>query len=223
MFTKNPSKIDSMLGWSYAAWVPGSRYPDWRVKPPVTWNADGTPNLNWPPDWDLSYSNTYLQTAGTDGLPLGDLNWFPAAKATYLANRTQYIAALQDSMANAKHVYIPGNPASALITPTTSVDEYDDSIIPSEFSLEQNYPNPFNPTTNIVFNLPKLADVKLTVYTLLGQRVAVLVDNEKRAAGKHTVQWDGRDKAGNLVPSGVYIYKIEIGDFNQARKMLFMK
>lgn len=222
-FTKNPSKIDSMLAWSYAAWVPGNRYPDWRITPPITWNTDGTPNLNWPPALDLTYSNTTLQKAGTDGLPLGDLNWWPSAKATYLANRAQYIAALQDSMANAKSVYIPGNPASALITPTTSVEDNYDSIIPSAFSLEQNYPNPFNPTTNIVFSLPKLAEVKLTIYTLLGQRVAVLVDNEKRAAGKHTVQWDGRDKTGNLVPSGVYIYKIESGDFSQARKMLLMK
>ncbi|MCI0615024.1 T9SS type A sorting domain-containing protein, partial [bacterium] len=95
--------------------------------------------------------------------------------------------------------------------------------IPIEFSLEQNYPNPFNPTTNIVFNLPKLADVKLTVYTVLGQRIAVLIDNEKRAAGKHTVQWDGRDKAGNLVSSGVYLVRLEAGQFTAMRKIVLMK
>lgn len=224
MFANNESQIDSMLGWCLANWVPAvTHYPDWRVTSPVTWNSDGTPNFNWPPTWDLTYSNTYLQTAGTDGLPLGDLNWYPSAKADYLANRDQYIAALRDSMTNATDVYIPGDSASALITQTTSVEEYYDSIIPSEFSLEQNYPNPFNPTTNIVFNLTKLADVKLTVYTLLGQRIAILVDNEKRAAGRHTVQWDGRDDAGNFISSGVYIYKIEVGNIAQTKKMVLMK
>ena len=222
-FTNNPSKIDSMLAWSYAAWVPGSRYPDWRITPPVTWNTDGTPNLNWPPDWDLTYSNTYLQSAGTDGLPLGDLNWWPDAKATYLANRDQYIAALRDSMVNATSVYIPGDSLSALITPETVSVEDNGGAIPVAFSLEQNYPNPFNPSTNIVFKLAKSADVKLTIYNLLGQRVAVLLDNKTQIAGKHSVQWDGRDEAGNLVSSGLYIYKIEAGDFTQARKMLLMK
>lgn len=224
MFTINPSQVDSMLGWCLANWLPAvTHYPDWRVTPPVTWNQDGTPNLNWPPAWDLTYSNTYLQTAGTDGLPLGDLNWYPAAKAIYLANRDQYIAALRDSMTNATDVYIPGDSESAKITPTMVSVEDNDGAIPIEFSLEQNYPNPFNPTTNIVFNLPKLADVKLTVYTVLGQRIAVLIDNEKRAAGKHTVQWDGRDKAGNLVSSGVYLVRLEAGQFTAMRKIVLMK
>lgn len=223
MFTNNPSQIDSMLGWSFAAWVPNSPFPDWRVTPPVTWNTDGTPNLNWPPDWDLSYSNDVLLTGGTDGLPLGDLNWFPDDKATYLANRDQFIAALQDSMANATDVYIPGDSASAIITPDATSVEENNGAIPSAFSLDQNYPNPFNPTTNIVFRLPSSADVKLTIYNLLGQRVAVILDNKTQSAGKHTVQWDGRDEAGKRVSSGVYIYRIEARDFTQSRKMLLMK
>jgi hypothetical protein len=223
MFTNNPSKIDSMLLWSYAAWVPGSRYPDWRAEHPITYNSDGSLNKNWPPAWDLAYSNSYLQTAGTDGLPLGDLNWWPDAKATYLANRDQYIAALRDSIANATSVYIPGDSLSAFITPETVSVEDNDGAVPVAFRLEQNYPNPFNPTTNIVYELRRSADVKLTIYNLLGQRVAVLLDKKTQIAGKHSVQWDGRDEAGNLVSSGLYIYKIEAGDFTQARKMLLMK
>lgn len=105
----------------------------------------------------------------------------------------------------------------------TSVEESFESILPSDFSLEQNYPNPFNPTTNIVYNLTQVSDVKLTVYSLLGQRVSVLIDSEMKPAGKHTVKWDGRDDSGKLVPSGVYIYKIEVGDIAQTKKMLLMK
>lgn len=227
-FISDPSQVDSMLQWSYAAWVPvavdpSAHYADWRTTPPITWNSDGTPNKNWPATWDLTYSNSYLQTAGTDGLPLGDLNWWPNAKSTYLANRDGYIAALQDSMANATSVYIPGDSASAIITPEAVSVRDNDAGIPSGFSLEQNYPNPFNPSTNIVFNLAKSSDVKLTIYNLLGQRVAVLLDEKAQTAGKYVVDWNGRDAVGNLVSSGVYIYKIEAGDFVQARKMIFMK
>lgn len=197
---------------------------DWRVPSPVTWDAGtGLPVLNWPPAFDLSYTNPNLLTAGTDGLPLGDLNWFPEAKADYLANRDQYIAALRDSITNAKAVYVPGSPTPFLPGRITSVEESFESILPSDFSLEQNYPNPFNPTTNIVYNLTQVSDVKLTVYSLLGQRVSVLINSEMKPAGKHTVKWDGRDDSGKLVPSGVYIYKIEVGDIAQTKKMLLMK
>ena len=217
MFTNNPSKIDSMLGWSYAAWVSGSRYPDWRITPPVTWNADGTPKLNWPPAMDLSYSNTYLQTAGTDGLPLGDLNWFPSAKATYMANRDQYVAALQDSMANAKDVYIPGNSESALITPSMVGVEKENIMTAAKFELDQNYPNPFNPTTNICFTVPLNGKVKLVVYNLMGQVVATLVD-EYRLAGSHSVKFDATD-----LPSGMYIYKLKSGDTVMSKKLMLLK
>ena len=74
------------------------------------------PVLSWPPPFNLTYTNDTLLTAGTDGLPLGDLNWFPDKKAIYDANRAQYIAALRDSMLNAKYLYVPGDSASALIT-----------------------------------------------------------------------------------------------------------
>ena len=173
----------------------------------------------WPPSFDLSYTNDQLLTAGTDGLPLGDLNWFPEAKESYMANRDQHVAALRDSVENAVAVYVPGS-ATPLITPSTgtSVDDLDET--PNGFKLQQNYPNPFNPTTTISFNLPKAVDVKLTVYNLLGQRVAVLINNEIRTAGEHSVQWNGSDASGNVVSSGVYVYRLETEDFVKSRSML---
>ncbi|HCI72808.1 MAG: hypothetical protein CL662_04905 [Bacteroidetes bacterium] len=88
---------------------------------------------------------------------------------------------------------------------------------PDKFALEQNYPNPFNPTTNIKFALPKTADVTLTIYNMLGQKVSTLI-NEKMNSGFHIVPFD----ASNL-SSGMYIYRIQAGSFTSTKKMLLIK
>jgi hypothetical protein len=93
---------------------------------------------------------------------------------------------------------------------------------PQSFSLSQNYPNPFNPETEISYALPNACPVKLFVYNLLGQRVRTLVD-EYQAAGHKSVLWDGTDEDGKQVASGVYFYRIEAGEFTDARKMILMK
>jgi hypothetical protein len=94
--------------------------------------------------------------------------------------------------------------------------------IPKEFALHQNYPNPFNPTTTIKYNLKENVDVKLTIYNVLGQEVRTLI-NRQQEAGYKTVVWDGLNNYGSRAASGVYIYRIEAGDFVQARKMILMK
>jgi hypothetical protein len=102
--------------------------------------------------------------------------------------------------------------AEAIIT-----DNEIESSQPDKFKLSQNYPNPFNPTTNINFSLPKTTDVQLTVYSMLGQKVATLV-NSTMPAGDHSISWDAQDMA-----SGLYIYTIKAGDFSQTKKMILMK
>ncbi len=89
--------------------------------------------------------------------------------------------------------------------------------IPRDYSLLQNYPNPFNPVTQIKYALPKDCNVKLTIYNILGQKVATLVDG-KQKAGYKIAKWD----AGSL-SSGIYLYRLKAGDFMQTRKMVVLK
>jgi hypothetical protein len=93
---------------------------------------------------------------------------------------------------------------------------------PAMYSLAQNHPNPFNPETAIEFALPEAGEVTLTVYNLTGQEVVTLV-HERLDAGRHTALWDGRDRSGVELASGVYIYRIKAGTFAKARKMVLVK
>ncbi len=94
--------------------------------------------------------------------------------------------------------------------------------IPQEFSLSQNHPNPFNPQTSIRYALPQDAHVRLTIYNVLGQKVARLVD-EHQQAGYKTLLWDGKDENGNLLASGVYFYRLDADKFTEVKKMLLVK
>lgn len=94
--------------------------------------------------------------------------------------------------------------------------------LPATFSLAQNYPNPFNPSTQISFSLPRTSDVRLDIYNILGQRVTRLV-NEKLSAGDYVADWNGYDRAGRTVASGIYFYRLKAGDFVETRRMVLLK
>jgi hypothetical protein len=99
--------------------------------------------------------------------------------------------------------------------------------VAASFSLEQNYPNPFNPTTTIGYTLAEDAQVTLRVLDLLGKEVATLVSGSK-SAGSYTVNFNGTDNAGNIVPSGTYVYRIDVSNangevFSTTRKMTLSK
>lgn len=88
---------------------------------------------------------------------------------------------------------------------------------PITFQLKQNYPNPFNPTTTIEYQIPKQSHVVLEIYNVLGDRVKTLV-NKEESAGNYKINFN----ASNL-PSGVYFYRIEAGNFNQSKKLILLK
>ena len=94
--------------------------------------------------------------------------------------------------------------------------------LPGKFVLHQNYPNPFNPATKITFDLPRSADVVVEVFDILGRRVTTLM-NEKLEAGPQEVIWNGTNKNGNSVASGIYFYRVSYDDISQTRKMMLIK
>ncbi len=91
------------------------------------------------------------------------------------------------------------------------------NLVPSAYNLEQNYPNPFNPSTIIKYQIPEDGLVTLKVYDILGREVTTLV-NEQKVSGRYEVNFNASHLA-----SGVYIYKLQAGDYNNSKKMLLVK
>jgi cytochrome c peroxidase len=96
------------------------------------------------------------------------------------------------------------------------------SNVPTDFTLGQNYPNPFNPTTHFSLNLALRTHVSLTIFNIIGQRVKTLVD-DYMDAGVHTFTWDGTNDKGEVVSSGVYLYRVMVAGNVVTKKMILMK
>jgi len=94
--------------------------------------------------------------------------------------------------------------------------------IPKKFQLYQNSPNPFNPTTAIAFDLPKISQVQLVIYNMLGQKVKTLV-NGTQEPRQYKILWDGTNEQGEKVASGIYIYQLRTDEMVATKKMILMK
>ncbi len=111
---------------------------------------------------------------------------------------------------------------------SVGVTGIDNPVLPGSFTLYQNYPNPFNPTTTIEFSIDTFDGtlgnkrVTLDVFNILGQRVATLLD-DVLPPGEHSIEWNATNDNGQRVATGIYLYRLKIGDQSQTRKMLFLK
>lgn len=170
--------------------------------------------------------------------PNGELHW------EYICPVTSDgpVKVLQDALPGANAVfrayrYTADHPALAGkdLSPVSTITGADpDYYTPEDFTsalaiaknktfvLDQNYPNPFNPSTNIPYQVITPGEVKLTIYNLQGQKVKSLV-NEHRRSGTYRISWDGTDDFQKDVSSGVYLYRLEIGDKIQSRKMILVR
>lgn len=123
---------------------------------------------------------------------------------------------------NHSQLVVPNFNANSLTFITINPVTIEDRPYADGFQLKPNYPNPFNPATVIRYQLAVNSKVTLKVYNLLGQEVRTLV-NLHKSAGSHSVMWDGKNNQGQSVSSGVYLYRLEAGDFVRTRKMIMMK
>jgi len=121
----------------------------------------------------------------------------------------QVASGAQSGMIYFDQLAVGNTPTNAPVEPV--------GTLPSDFSLAQNFPNPFNPTTTIEFDLPADTHVQLYVYNMLGQRVAMLLDQPERG-GRHRVEFDGSG-----LPSGLYFYRLVTPGFTSTRKMVLIK
>ena len=147
---------------------------------------------------------------------------FEYSYGTSIAQRGDRVTVLQSIDGNASNEFVTGNREGKIIcfsggpNGTVSVKPIN-NIIPDKFKLSQNYPNPFNPNTKIKFELPNIANVKLTVYDILGREVMSLIDSELKP-GTYEVTFDG-----SKLSSGIYFYSLTTKDFSQTKKMLLLK
>jgi len=192
-------QVDVLKQWTMATvdTTSTATLPWWRlVATPV---EESFVYSDWPIPVDLSYSE---DLTGTDGLPIGDLNWFPADKETFMANHNEYFG----TVVNAWNQGI-------LVTGLRELG----GNTPDGFKLGQNFPNPFNPSTMINFTIPQAGNVTLKVYNAIGQEVVTLVDGFKTAQS-YQVNFDG-----SSLTSGVYYYTLQAENFNQTKKMILIK
>jgi surface protein len=165
-------------------------------------------------------SNTWLQTDSYVTLTMHQMPEDGAQLTIHAPNDSPnrlYHIEIEDKNGARLGVRItPGQPIK-LPASTAAVHIEAEHTAPVEFTLDQNFPNPFNPTTTIRYALPEVTDVRLEVFTITGQRVAVLASGEKEA-GWHLIEFDGTRLA-----SGVYIYRLQAGNRVETRKLTLIK
>ena len=198
--------------------------PQWFKGVALGTNGNITMGFNAPTDGDYVIQPFYQNFSGessgkisVDGTEVGTFNYATDADSVGLSNLSDAFTLTTGS----HQIMLSGSNVQVdyvqLIQKTVVTGINDRNVGPNQFSLSQNYPNPFNPTTTINFNLAKSSNVNLSVYNILGQRVAQLV-NGFMDAGKHSIKFNASNFA-----SGVYIYRIEAGNFKANKKMVLLK
>ena len=126
---------------------------------------------------------------------------------------------------------VMSDPLATQITITSAANGWDgtmlgdNTMLPGNYSLSEAYPNPFNPTTTIDYALRENGNVSIIVYDLMGRIVRELVNEFQFADGgiTHSVVWNGADNSGNMVSSGIYIYRMISNDFTKSHRITLMK
>ncbi|MBN2571206.1 MAG: T9SS type A sorting domain-containing protein [Ignavibacteriales bacterium] len=180
------------------------------------WDVDGekfildftsaTPGIDWNNSWQF-VENLISSATPKWGMPPGATVTFP------ITWKIIYLAETNDTKKDTGSICLDDFKVHFIATDIQT----EDGQIPEKFELNQNYPNPFNPSTIISYSLPEKSFVKIKIYDTLGREVINLV-NEEKPAGIHQVEFKGYNLA-----SGVYLYRIEAGNYSETKKMILLK
>ena len=102
-------------------------------------------------------------------------------------------------------------------------DGPEDDNVPAAARLVGAFPNPFNPVTRLVYELPERAMVDLRIYDVRGRLVRTLVVRDEQGPGRQSVVWRGRDDRGRAVATGVYLYRLQVGEFSDTKRVVLVK
>ena len=200
---------------------------DWTKTLKIT-NNNNRPRLVWAPYWDQNNTYNYKVYRKVETIPPGR----PPAQYQYLTEISGYPKVLSYTDNNftiggnslvASYYVVPtepggyAGPSSNIVSSNVLLYKSVSSEIPEEYFVNQNYPNPFNPSTKITYSIKEGGLVKLRIFDILGSEVAMLV-NEIKESGDHSVEFI----ASNL-PSGVYIYTLQVNEYTKSKKMLLLK
>jgi hypothetical protein len=115
-----------------------------------------------------------------------------------------------------------GGPGYTILIHYGTLNQNENTELPTKYALHQNYPNPFNPITAIHYDLPERSHVMIMVYDIVGHEIRTLV-NDQQNAGFNFIVWNGKDRFGRTVGTGVYFYRISSEGFIKTRKMILLK
>lgn len=195
----------SSFGDSYGSMVKSDIYDNVYVTGYV--GSQNLATVKWDKFGNKIWDNTYGGNA-YDGKSIAvDYNGYAYVTGTGYGDNYDYVTTK----------YIPPPCCGQLTVQNPNGTENQIKNIPASYSLGQNFPNPFNPATMIKYAIPRACQVDISVYDLLGQKVASLV-NEHKDAGYYDIRFDG-----TKLSSGVYIYKIIAGSYTDMKKMVLMK
>lgn len=216
--------------------------PVWTSDPDFSWSpsiiAIGDVDLDGKPDLALTDRNgDYFHihfNSGDDSVLKPEPGWSTSFGCMGTGIGNIKLADIDNSgrlslLASYRWSDVMGNGGGGILvfrnsSPETVIVRGDDGQqpIPQSYSLSQNYPNPFNPETEIRYDLPRDGKVRLTVYNPLGQVVKVLVD-EEQDAGFHIIRWNGRNKLGEEVSSGIYFYQLQTSNYAETKRMVLIR
>ena len=139
-----------------------------------------------------------------------------------VTNTSGMLPGFYSTTANVMHAGRVLDEIGITLSITTTPVNQDPTNLPEAFSLDQNYPNPFNPTTTLSYALPVAVDVNIQVFDIKGRLVSNPVARHQ-SAGYYDIDWQPRDMEGHILATGVYIARIQAGEFVEVIRMVYLK